>query len=214
LGLAVHSMLHINASPRQAASKSLAIAQEFITGYQDCHADLKVDTWHLFEDPLPDYATTAAAAKMSAFAGQLLTGAEAEEWAKSRLVFERFIAADEYVFNVPMWNHGVPYVLKQWIDLITQPGWVFGFHPEHGYSGLVEGKRAVVVYTSGVYRPGGRPGFGADFHSTFFNDWLRFIGITDITELRYNGNNLLAPEEEADAWVAQYAQARDVAASW
>jgi FMN-dependent NADH-azoreductase len=29
--------------------------------------------------------------------------------------------ADAYLFSVPMWNAGVPYVLKQWIDIITEP---------------------------------------------------------------------------------------------
>ncbi|UQX13255.1 NAD(P)H-dependent oxidoreductase [Candidatus Mycobacterium methanotrophicum] len=34
-----------------------------------------------------------------------------------------------------MWNSGIPYVLKQWIDNVTQPGWAFGFDPERGYTG-------------------------------------------------------------------------------
>jgi FMN-dependent NADH-azoreductase len=94
-----------------------------------------------------------------------------------------------------MWNAGVPYVLKQWIDIITQPGWVFGFTPTDGYHGLLTGKKAVTVYTSGVYSPGAPPAFGSDFHSTFFNDWLRFAGITDVTELRFQPTMLTATPE-------------------
>jgi FMN-dependent NADH-azoreductase len=44
--------------------------------------------------------------------------------------------------------------LKQWIDIISQPGWLFGFTPDAGYSGLILGKKAAVIYTSGVYAPG------------------------------------------------------------
>jgi hypothetical protein len=37
-----------------------------------------------------------------------------------------------------------------------------------------ERKAAAVIYTRGVYSPGAPLVFGADFHSTFLNDWLRF----------------------------------------
>jgi len=84
----------------------------------------------------------------------------------------QFTAADAYLFSVPMWNAGVPYVLKQWIDIITQPGMLFGFHPATGYTGLVRGKKAAAIYTSGVYAPGVSVEYGTDFHSSFINDWL------------------------------------------
>jgi FMN-dependent NADH-azoreductase len=53
-----------------------------------------------------------------------------------------------------MWNHSVPWVLKHLIDTISQPGMVFGFDPGTGYTGLLAGKRAVVVYTGAVYYEG------------------------------------------------------------
>jgi LacI family transcriptional regulator len=34
----------------------------------------------------------------------------------------RFLAADRLLFSVPMWNAGIPYVLKQFIDVVSQPG--------------------------------------------------------------------------------------------
>ena len=100
-------------------------------------------------------------------------------------VFVPFAQADEFLFTVPMWNASVPWVLKHLIDTITQPGLVFGFDPAAGYSPLLTGKRAVVVYTSGVYSPGAPIQFGTDFHAEFFNDWLRFIGVTDVSEIRF-----------------------------
>jgi hypothetical protein len=39
-------------------------------------------------------------------------------------------------------------------------------------------RKAAVIYTRGVYSPSAPLVFGADFHSTFLNDWLRFGGIT------------------------------------
>lgn len=207
-------LLHVNASPRGDKSLSLAIAQTFLEAYHQRHPALEVDSWNLFEEPLPDYARAAAAAKMAVVQHRDLNPDEEVEWAKDRIVFDRFMAADSYLFNVPMWNHGVPYVLKQWIDVITQPGWVFGFDPSRGYVGLVQGKRAAVVYTSGIYKAGGPPGFGSDFHATYFNDWLRFVGIGDVTSIYHAGNDNPFPDSPEVALARAQERARNVALTW
>jgi FMN-dependent NADH-azoreductase len=188
-------LLHVNSSPRKGDSQSLLLASTFLDGYRNRRPGLKVDTLNLFEEELPRFGAIGAAAKLTAFSGNVPTGEQAEIWRQARGVFDRFAAADEYLFNVPMWNAGVPYVLKHWIDVITQPGWVFGFDPVKGYSGLVTGKKAVAIYTSAVYARGVPLPFGDDFQSTFFNDWLRFIGITDVTEIRHDGIAMSADPE-------------------
>ena len=200
------TLLHVNASPRGAQSSSLALAATFLDEVVDASPEIKVDTLDLFDDPLPAFGSVAAAAKYAAFAGQQPSDEGAEAWAQARAVFDRFAAADAYLFNVPMWNHGLPYALKQLIDIVTQPGWAFGFDPTSGYTGLVTG-RAAVVYTSGVWAPGVGMEFGVDFASTFFDDWLRFVGITDVRRMRYAGNALSATPE------TDLAQAHDQARS-
>jgi FMN-dependent NADH-azoreductase len=103
----------------------------------------------------------------------------------------------------------VPWVLKHLIDTITQPGLVFGFDPAQGYTPLLQGKRAVVVYTSGVYSPGAPIQFGADFHAEFFNDWLRFIGVEHVSEIRFQPTVLTADPDAARN--AALARARELA---
>lgn len=181
------TLLHINASPRYVHSDSLALARYFIDSVQDSTRDsFEVDTLNLFDDGvLPVFGRTAAAAKMAVFSGQEQTTEQIVAWQSARAVFDQFAAADAYVFNIPMWNSGVPYALKQWIDIITQPGWSFGFDPEKGYRGLMEGKHALAIHTSGVYAPGVPAAFGSDFSSTFFADWLNFVGIHDATHVRF-----------------------------
>jgi FMN-dependent NADH-azoreductase len=109
-----------------------------------------------------------------------------------------------------MWNAGVPWVLKHLIDTITQPGLVFGFDPAQGYTPLLQGKRAVVVYTSGVYSPGAPIQFGTDFHAEFFNDWLRFVGVEDVAEIRFQPTALTS--DPGAARDAALLRAREVAA--
>ena len=139
------SLLHISASPRGERSESLAVARSFLDTFRSEHPDVPVETYDLWDGTLPAFGPDAAAAKMAIFAGERPVGAAAQAWQSAVDTFRRFDAADRYLFSVPMWNAGVPYVLKQFIDVISQPGLVFGFDPEQGYTGLLTGKRAELV---------------------------------------------------------------------
>jgi FMN-dependent NADH-azoreductase len=193
------TILHVNASPRGPLSSSLELARTFIASVREAlDGDADVRTLNLFDSGvLPEFGSTAAAGKMAAFSGQAQSPEQARAWDAARAVFDQFAAADAYVFNIPMWNSGVPYVLKQWIDVVTQPGWSFGFDPQAGYSGLMTGRPAVAIHTSGVYAPGVPAAFGRDFSSTFFADWLEFVGIQDATHVRFAPTVLNADPEQA-----------------
>jgi len=201
----VTRILHIGASPRGEASESLALAKAFLEGFTSAHPDAEVQELDLHDGTLPAFGRLAADTEMAIFAGGQPTPEQAAEWDTARAVFDRFAGADAYLFSIPMWNSGIPYVLKQWIDIVTQPGWVFGFRPEQGYEGLITGQRAAVVYVSGVYSPGATLAFGADFHSTYFRDWLRFAGFAadDVVEVRFQPTVLtMSPEEDRKAAIA------------
>jgi FMN-dependent NADH-azoreductase len=203
------SLLHISASPRGSQSESLAIASTFLETLHDMRPDITLDTFDLWDGTLPPFGPEAAAAKMSVFAGQQPAGAEAAAWLAAERTFQRFAAADYYLFSVPMWNHGIPYVLKQFIDVVSQPGMIFGFDPSEGYTGLLTGKRAVVVYTSAVYGPERPPEFGTDFQATYFSGWLAWAGVTDISEISFRPNLVVA--DAAAGRQAAHAAARDLA---
>lgn len=205
----MRNLLYVNSSPRGEQSESRSIAEEFLRGVRDGAPDVLVDVLDLWSEPLPVYAGKGVAAKMSVFAGQEPTGEEGEAWSGVKRVFDRFARADDYLFTVPMWNHNVPWVLKHLIDTISQPGMVFGFDPHTGYSGLLEDKRAVVVYTSAVYYEGASLAFGRDFHRTYFNDWLRWAGIDDVAEIRFQPN--LVTDDAAGARAAALVEARELA---
>ena len=187
------TLLHISASPRGERSESLSLARAFLDAYQEQNPDHTVAEWDLWDGSLPEFGPAAASAKMDVFAGHEPSGAA---WRDARATFERFAAADRYLFSIPMWNAGVPYVLKQFIDVVSQPGMVFGFDPVTGYTGLVTGRKCAVVYTSAVYGDGRGPGFGNDFQAPYFEDWLRWAGIDDITPIHFRPN-LATPDAES-----------------
>jgi FMN-dependent NADH-azoreductase len=203
------SLLHISASPRGERSESLAIARTYLDTYRDVHPEDVVDSFDLWDGSLPEFGPDAAAAKMATFAGETPTGAAAQAWAAATATFRRFVAYDRYLFSVPMWNAGIPYKLKQFIDVISQPGLVFGFDPAQGYTGLVTGKKAVVVYTGAVYGPDRPASFGSDFQSPYMRDWLRWAGITDFREISFRPN--LATSDAETGRQQAHADARELA---
>lgn len=178
-------ILHIQASPRGAASKSNEIARARIDTLRQHDSGLVVDTIDLWREPLPEFDGNSAAAKMTFFGVGELDASKRSAWDRIVEIVERFKAADHYVLGVPMWNSGIPYRLKLYIDILTQPGLLFGFDPAKGYSGLLNGKKATVVCSSGVFAPGVPPQYGLDFQSNYLDWWLRFIGVTDIQTIRY-----------------------------
>ena len=135
---------------------------------------------------------------MAIFAGATAQAEKAAAWQAAQRTLARFDSAEHLLFSVPMWNAGIPYILKQLIDVISQPGMVFGVDPNSGYSHLLEGKgkKAAVIYTSAVWGPGLGSAFGTNFQSTYFEDWLRWTGITDITQIRYHPTLTGAAAEE------------------
>lgn len=181
-------LLHISSSPRGAASESLQLASTFLDGYRRENAAVPIEAWDLWDGSLPDFGAAAAGAKMTIFGGGTPEGDQAAAWRSVESVFERFDAADRLLFSVPMWNAGIPYILKQFIDVVSQPGMIFGVDPQRGYSHLLSGrgKKVAVIYTSAVWGPGLGAAFGSNFQSTFFEDWLRWTGLTDIVAVRYH----------------------------
>lgn len=189
------TLLYIKASRRPEA-KSTAIANAYLSALTAKNTSLHIDTLDLSEEELLDYDGDAVAAKMNVFGGQQNTGALKTKWDAIVAAAQRFIDADRYLFSVPMWNSGIPYKLKQYIDIIHQPGLLFGFDPARGYFGLLKNKKAVLALTSGVYGPGVAPSFGVDHHSAYLHFWLNQAGVSDIQDLRFQPS-MLADNPEA-----------------
>jgi FMN-dependent NADH-azoreductase len=178
-------LLYVKGSPRAEESTSAKVAEAFLQAYVAKNPKAKIDEIDLWKEALPEFDGDKAAAKMSFFGEGTLDGERKTAWDQVVSITQRFTSADDYLFTVPMWNGGIPYRLKLYIDIMTQPGLLFGFDPAAGYSGLLKGKRATAIYTSGVYALGVPPAFGVDHHSTYFDNWLRFIGISNIATVRY-----------------------------
>jgi len=177
------NILHIQASPRGGESFSARTAEALLTELAHARSDCTVETLDLFAADLPAFAAPAARAKYAVMGGQEPADEAQQAWKPVLEAVEHFRAADAYVLSTGMWNFSIPYRLKQYIDVIVQPGLTFSFSPESGYEGLVLGKPgAVIVARGGAYGEGS--GMGShDFQLPYLRTVLGFIGLTDLTEI-------------------------------
>ncbi|MFG1929068.1 FMN-dependent NADH-azoreductase [Mycobacterium sp. NPDC048908] len=189
-------VLFVIASPRED-SRSVHLAESFLDSYRTVLPNTIVDRLNTFTD-LPAFGAHHVAAKMAVITGEQVPDAAAKNWAAALEVAGRLQAADTLLFAVPMWNGGIPWSLKLFIDIVTQPEVAFRYDPATGYTGLLGGRRAVVAYTSRVYAPNVAPAFGVDHQSTYFGWWLRYCGIDDIHDLRWQ------PALPSDALAAKH----------
>lgn len=205
-------LLYIEASPRGERSKSSKVAKAFIEAYQKAHPGDTVEHVNLWKVSLPTFDGDMLEAKYAVLGGQEQTPEQAAAWKTVSDMAEVFKSADKYVISVPMWNFSIPYKLKHYIDIITQPGLTFSFTPEEGYKGLVSGK-AVVIYARGGAYGEGSGAEAYDLQTKSLGMHLGFIGITDQTNILVEPT--LAAPDAVDASVAKAAeQAVAVAASF
>ena len=201
-------LLYIEASPRKSRSKSIEVSQVFLSEMQRTHPSVEIDNLDLWTAELPAFDGDTVDAKYAILHGQPLTPDQAKAWKRVETVIERFKSADGYLFSLPMWNFGIPYVLKHLIDVVVQPGLTFGYSPTEGYKGLLTNKKAVVVYArGGAYGPGtGMEGY--DLQSKALSGILGFIGITDVNSI-FVEPTIAAPDDVATT----VAKAKELAVS-
>jgi FMN-dependent NADH-azoreductase len=120
-------LLHIEASPRGKRSSSVTVAHHFIEAYRAKNPNDTVETLDLWQTELPAFDGATIDAKYAVMHGQKHTPEQLQAWNAVTKLAEHFKSADKYLFSLPMWNFGIPYRLKHYIDLLVQPGLAFSF---------------------------------------------------------------------------------------
>ena len=176
-------LLHIQASPRGDRSASIAVANQFLKSYRAAHPGDTVETLDLWAANLPEYDGPTLDARYAVMNGQPHTPGQLKAWKSVTEIIGHFKSADKVVLSLPMWNFSIPYKLKQYIDILVQPGLTFLVTPAEGTKGLVTGRPLLVVYARGwAYGPGS--GIEAyDQQSAYVKQIFGFIGFTGIREL-------------------------------
>jgi FMN-dependent NADH-azoreductase len=101
---------------------------------------------------------------------------------------DELLESDLLVMATPMWNFGIPSMLKAWLDLVVRPGRTFRYS-DGGVLGLAKDKKAILVLASGgVFTEG--PWRTWDFVEPYLRQILGFIGIVDVQTVRVEGMNI------------------------
>lgn len=175
-------LLYIEASPRKKRSASIEIAHVFLNEYEKKHAASEVQTLDLWQKNIPAFDGDTIDAKYAIMHGQSQTEAQRKAWRTVEQLIAEFKAADKYVFSLPMWNFGIPYILKHYIDVLVQPSYTFSYTPEAGYKGLVTGKPVLLIYARGGSY-GSPDSKSLDMQKTYMETILKFIGFTDFRSI-------------------------------
>jgi FMN-dependent NADH-azoreductase len=176
-------LLYIQASPRGKRSHSIAVADAFVKAYRQKNPNDEIVLLNVFDASIPRFDGPAVQAKYTIMHGQSHSKEELQVWKDVEKVIEQFVSADKYVLAVPMWNFSIPYRLKQYIDLLVQPGYTFGYSEEKGYEGLVVGKPLLAVYARGGEYSAGSDTELFDLQKKYIELIFGFIGFRDIRSI-------------------------------
>ena len=174
---------YIECSPRGARSHSSKIAQAYIEQAKKNISDLELNHINPWSLDLPEFNGDMLDAKYSVIRGDNPSDSEVSAWSNVKSIFDEFNSADHYLFSVPMWNFNIPYKLKHYIDIVTQPGMSWSYTPEDGYKGLMTDKTATIIYATGDGYSEGTGFESFDMQKPYVNLWLTFLGFKQIEKV-------------------------------
>ena len=205
-------LLYIKVSPR-VESVSAKVAEVFLEELRNDQSGWEIETLSLFATNLPSFDAPAAKAKYAVLSGAEPIGPEAKIWREVIDVIEHFKSADAYVIACPMWNFGIPYKLKHYIDILVQPALTFNYSPEAGYSGLVTGRPVLLSLARGgdYSQPEAQ---SLDMQKPYLETILNFIGLTDIRTIITQPTLIGGPKIMDSALQEAINQAKDLAHHW
>ena len=173
----IERVLFLESSPRHDYSHTTNVARCAIAALERANPWVVIDHAALWLETLPRFVGPVVAAKYSVFADQALDDRQREAWSEIEECVERFKRADLILITAPMWNFSVPYVLKHYIDVVTQPKLVFEWSDEVGYRSLLSERPALLITSSGGDYSPESGNAGHDFHRPYLIDWLtRYMG--------------------------------------
>jgi FMN-dependent NADH-azoreductase len=176
-------LMHIACSP-QRDSTSGAGARGFLDIFQVARPNWDVDDLGLWREGLPDVNQTMLDAKESVLAGRDCDDVQRNAWAGVERMAVRFALADRVLISTPMWNFGLPYKLKHYIDIINQPRLTFHFEPARGYVPLLKDRPTVVILSSGGDFVTGMNRGRVDMATPYLREALKFMGVTEVEFVR------------------------------
>lgn len=179
----MNKLLQINSSLFTTEGQSTQLADLFVADYIKKNPETEVQALDLSFNPLPHLDGE----RFTAF----ITPADERSDSQKAIVAEsdKLIAdlreASVVVFALPMYNFGIPSVLKSYIDHIARAGETFKY-TETGPVGLLDNKPVYVFAARG----GSYLGTDKDTQTGYMKTFLAFLGLTNVQFVYAEGLNL------------------------
>ncbi|MEV0246609.1 NAD(P)H-dependent oxidoreductase [Nocardia sp. NPDC050712] len=205
-------LLHLDASPRGPRSHTRTLTDDFVTRWVSQRSEVTVAHRDLGVRPPPHVTEGWIAAAFADPATR--TPQMRADLAVSEDLVDELLGTDVLVLGVPMYNFGIPAMLKAYIDQIVRVGRTFGFDPEaeNPYTPLLPaGKRAYVIVSTGDsgYQSGG-PLAGLNQVEPYLRTVFGFIGLDDL-EFVYAGNDEFGGERLSASLAAAHDRVAELA---
>lgn len=189
-------ILQINSSLHGADAQSSRLASEFVAALVQSRsaggvAGASVTVRDLARQPVPHLTAERLHALAKPISERTL--AEQRTVAESDELIDELKRADVIVLGLPMYNFGVPSMLKAYFDHVARAGVTFRYSAG-GPEGLLKGKKAYVFATRG----GRHAGTPTDLQTAYVRQFLGFIGIRDV-EFVYAEGLALGDEQRSAA---------------
>ncbi|WP_330586695.1 FMN-dependent NADH-azoreductase [Aminipila terrae] len=138
----MNKVLYIKANAKtEGESRTFMISDSFVQEYKRQNQDDEIITLDLYKEGIGFLPVGQLNELHSPKPG------EGKDHPILKYAFQ-FLEADKYIFAEPLWNLGVPAVLKAYIDYICVTGITFHYTKD-GPEGLCTGKKAINITTRG-----------------------------------------------------------------
>ena len=167
-------LLYIKANPKNDTdSRTFKISESFIETYKILHPNDEIITLDLYKENI-NFLSIDSVNMHKPAPGQY------RDHPILKYAYQ-FAEADKYVFAEPLWNLGIPAILKAYIDYITVTGITFTYTAE-GPKGLCNNKKAVnITSRGGAYSEGYMATI--EMGDKYLRTILGFLGIWDFTTI-------------------------------
>ncbi|MEL7123898.1 MAG: NAD(P)H-dependent oxidoreductase [Bacteroidota bacterium] len=167
------TVLKINTSARRIGSVSRKLVDQLVDQLSSKQKTSRVINRDLTQTDLP-FLDEELLSAFNTPIGKRTSYQDALVKTSNKLIDE-LRSADTIVIGLPIYNFGVPAVLKAWIDLIARAGVTFKYS-KGGPQGFLRDKEAyIIVVSNGTAFQG-----EADFASNYIKHILNFIGIDKV----------------------------------
>ncbi|AZZ92466.1 FMN-dependent NADH-azoreductase [Hahella sp. KA22] len=180
------NLLHIKVSPNLHGSASREVSDYLVDRLKLKYPDLNEVVLDLSQDPLPHldgFTIGAFFTKPEERTEQQISAVKLSD-----KMIDMLFASEMIVLSSPMWNLGLPSVLKAWFDHVTRAGRTFKFTEAGGKVGLVQDKKVYVVMASGSVFSSG-PFVSHDQFTPYVKVAFEYIGVTDVNIVRVDGTH-------------------------